>query len=57
MAGFDGRIGEVGSGYSTTSVDPWWKKDDKPKDSVGCAYMACQNIGNYLNGTKPIEYT
>ena len=51
MTGFDGRIGAVGSGDSTTSVDFWTKyaqqKDDIRNGQDGGAY-----IGNLLNGSK-----
>jgi len=50
MAGESGAIGAINDKNSF-----WFKvqkDEEKPTGQVGGAYMACNNIGNYLNGTQ-----
>ncbi|MBO5739214.1 hypothetical protein J6R97_07735 [bacterium] len=49
-----GEFGAI-SGYSNNNIS-WFKvkeTNDKPKEAQQAgAYMACNDIGNYLNGNK-----
>lgn len=54
-----GEIGSIGSYSSSSSNISWFKvkeTNDKPKEAQQAgAFLACNNIGNYLNGN--IDYS